>query len=243
MSDGWVRNWRKIEEWEWYTKPNMAHLFQHLIRRANHRRKAWQGKVLEPGQLIMSQENLSLETGLSRQTVRTGLNHLKSTGEITIQSTNAYTLITICKYNTYQAYGDTGNQPTNQPPNQRLTSEQPTANQQLTTNKNDKNEKNEKKKTVYSVDFEKFWAAYPRKEGKGKAWESWLKKKPPIEQVLATLEKYKRCDQWLKDNGQFIPHPATWLNQERWEDEIKGSETLEEKMARMKREGRWKDTL
>lgn len=36
---------------------------------------------------------------------------------------------------------------------------------------------------------------------------------------MAALEAAKKCDQWRKDNGQFIPYPATWLNQERWEDE------------------------
>jgi hypothetical protein len=39
--------------------------------------------------------------------------------------------------------------------------------------------------------------------------------------ILEKIEVYKQTSQWKKDNGEFIPHPATWLNQERWNDEIK----------------------
>ena len=34
---------------------------------------------------------------------------------------------------------------------------------------------------------------------------------------MESLEKHKRSDQWTKDGGQFVPHPATWLNQKRWQ--------------------------
>src|SRR3990167_4990025 len=149
MTGGWVCNWRQIEEWEWYTTSNMAHLFQHLIRRANHKPKKWQGIVVEQGQLVTSQTSLKVQTGISRQSLRTCLDRLKSTGEITIQTTNIYSLISICNYKTYQDYDDKSNQVTNQPTNQRLTSEQPATNQQLTTNNNNKKKKkgkNEKKK-------------------------------------------------------------------------------------------------
>jgi len=66
--------------------------------------------------------------------------------------------------------------------------------------------------------FDIFWKAYPRKVSKKKALEYWLKKDPPINRVLQTLEAYKKTDQW-KDHS-FVPHPSTWLNQERWEDEV-----------------------
>lgn len=67
--------------------------------------------------------------------------------------------------------------------------------------------------------FERFWQAYPRKVGRVKA-EAAFKKVDVEESVLmAALENHKRSDQWKKDNGQFIPHPATWLNGKRWEDE------------------------
>lgn len=67
--------------------------------------------------------------------------------------------------------------------------------------------------------FKKFWSAYPRKVGKDAALKAWLKKKPDINEVLNALDWQKQSDQWMKDNGKFIPHPATYLNQGRWQDE------------------------
>lgn len=70
-------------------------------------------------------------------------------------------------------------------------------------------------------DFQTFWAAYPNKTGKGaalKAWDRTKKARPSSEIVLAALERCKASDQWTKDGGQFIPHPATWLNQLRFLD-------------------------
>lgn len=66
--------------------------------------------------------------------------------------------------------------------------------------------------------FSEFWIAYPRKVGKGEAEKSWRKLRPDLATVLAAIDQAKKTDQWRKDNGQFIPHPATWLNQRRWED-------------------------
>ena len=70
--------------------------------------------------------------------------------------------------------------------------------------------------------FGEFWAAYPRKQGKGAAEKAWGKIKPNAEvfdQIMNAVESQKHCEQWQKHNGQFIPNPATWLNQRRWEDE------------------------
>ena len=70
--------------------------------------------------------------------------------------------------------------------------------------------------------FDRFWKAYPRKVGKASARKAWAKLKPSAEltgQMIKTLTWQKGTEQWTKDNGQFIPYPATWLNQGRWEDE------------------------
>lgn len=79
-----------------------------------------------------------------------------------------------------------------------------------------------KKPPLDEESFETFWKAYPRKVAKAKAKESFARINPDAEQLqlmLTALEKQKRSQQWTKDNGQFIPHPTTWLNQKRWEDE------------------------
>ena len=68
--------------------------------------------------------------------------------------------------------------------------------------------------------FSVFWLNYPKKIGKGAAEKSWKKHKPSLAIVLTSIEAQKQTIQWSKDNGQFIPNPATWINQQRWEDEV-----------------------
>jgi hypothetical protein len=133
---GWVKLHRKLEEWEWYTDSKSVHLFVHLLIKANHKPRKWRGIDVQPGQLVTSRDRLSMETGISTQSVRTILERLKSTSEITSKSTSTYTLITICKWATYQTAIEESNQQINQPPNKPVTNEQPATNQQLTTNKN-----------------------------------------------------------------------------------------------------------
>ena len=70
--------------------------------------------------------------------------------------------------------------------------------------------------------FDEFWEKYPKKQGKGAAKKSWSRIKPSkelTEKILVAIEQQKQSDQWKTDRGQFIPLPATWLNQERWDDE------------------------
>ena len=69
-------------------------------------------------------------------------------------------------------------------------------------------------------EFEQFWAAFPRKTGKKDALKAWghAEDKPPLLEILAALARGIRSAQWQKDHGQFIPYPATWLNQGRWAD-------------------------
>lgn len=70
----------------------------------------------------------------------------------------------------------------------------------------------------YSENFQKFWQAYPRKEAKGAAEKALSKVKVSLDVLLNALEKHKKS--W--DNPKYIPHPATWLNERRWEDETVG---------------------
>jgi hypothetical protein len=76
--------------------------------------------------------------------------------------------------------------------------------------------------------FEEFYRAYPRKVGKSAASKSWFALKPNAEMratILAALEQHKASRDWQKNGGQFVPHPATWLNGKRWLDEIEHSPT------------------
>lgn len=79
-----------------------------------------------------------------------------------------------------------------------------------------------------SEKFDQFWKIYPKKVGKGAARKAFQKIKPSDElfqKMLAALEQQSISEQWLKEGGRYIPNPATWLNQERWDDELKMKET------------------
>ena len=82
-----------------------------------------------------------------------------------------------------------------------------------------------------SASFEKFWKAYPRHEAKQRAIPALERalKKTTIDTILNAIEKQKHSDKCTKDNGQFIPHPATWLNGGCWDDEITVAESEPEK--------------
>ena len=70
--------------------------------------------------------------------------------------------------------------------------------------------------------FERFWSSYPRKIGKQAAKNAWRKAKgkPKVDIIIEVVNQQKQTEQWQKDNGQFIPHPATWINQGRWDDAL-----------------------
>ncbi len=139
MSLGWIKLHRQLLEWEWYEDINTTRLFVHLLLIANHKDKNWRGILIKKSEKLTSQIKLADETKLTRQQVRTSLNKLKSTNDITIKTTAQHTVISIINWDLYQEKPN--EQPTD---NQRITNEQPTDNQRITTNKNVKNVNNEK---------------------------------------------------------------------------------------------------
>lgn len=142
MSNGYVKLYRSIENWEWYADNNTLKLFIHCLIKANHKPKKWFGKTIESGSFITSIEKLSHETHMSPMTVRTSMNRLKSTYEITSESTNRFTQINVVKWADYQLCDDDDNKQINEPLNKQITNKQQTDNKQITTNNNDKNDKN-----------------------------------------------------------------------------------------------------
>ena len=66
------------------------------------------------------------------------------------------------------------------------------------------------------ADFESFWKVYPKKVAKKEAFKAFKKIKTPVSVLIEAVEKQKKSEQWMRDHGQYIPYPTTWLNQERW---------------------------
>lgn len=73
------------------------------------------------------------------------------------------------------------------------------------------------------IAFDRFWTVYPKKTAKAVAQKAFDKIAPDdalLDTMIKSVESFKKTQQWLKDDGQYIPNPTTWLNQRRWEDEL-----------------------
>lgn len=84
-------------------------------------------------------------------------------------------------------------------------------------------------KKVYLEGFDLFWKNYPRKIGKGQAEKVWSHLKPTFELysiILEAVELQKKGVGWLQNDGMYIPHPSTWLNQKRWLDETQKAKVV-----------------
>lgn len=136
----YLKLYYKLLDWEWYTDANVMRLFIHCMLKANVKTKKWLGTTIERGSFITSYSHLAQELGLTVQQIRTAIQKLESTGEITRRITRnqqgSNTLITINNYNEYQ--------PDNTQNNTRITLEQHSDNTRVTTTKECKINKNEK---------------------------------------------------------------------------------------------------
>jgi len=140
MNSGWVKLYRSMTKWGWYDDPNTKVVFLHLLLTANWEDSEYHGHVIHAGQVVFGTISLAKRLNLSRQQVRTALGHLQDTHEITIKSTNRFSIATLENWAKYQ--GD-DEEATNE-----ITNNQPTSNQQVTTSKEIKKERN--KECIYT---------------------------------------------------------------------------------------------
>lgn len=139
MSDyGFIKLFRKMTEWEWYTDEHTFRVFMHLLLTANYKETNYKGVTIYPGQTVIGRKALANALHISERNVRTALKHLKSTNEIAIKATNKFSVITIVNWELYQcALEEVTSEATNKPSVKR-----PASDQQVTTPKEYKKEKN-----------------------------------------------------------------------------------------------------
>ena len=151
-----VKLHRSITKWRWYKNQNTKALFIHLMIIANIKDQPFENITVKRGQVITSLASLSSQTGLTMNQVRTALQHLISTKEITSKTTTKYTIITIKNYDEYQKVTkEITNEP--QTDNKQITNKP----QQYKKDKNIKNVKNEREcKTTPKNTFGEFNNVY-----------------------------------------------------------------------------------
>ncbi len=139
--NGFIKIDRSILNWRWYHDSTTFKVFIHLLFKANYKDSEFKKHIIKRGQLVTGRKALSKELEISERQVRTALEHLKSTNEITITPTSKYSIITINSYNKYQDV--------DQHIDQQVTNKRPASDQQATSNRpHHKKEKKNKKERM-----------------------------------------------------------------------------------------------
>jgi hypothetical protein len=100
-----IKIYRKMLSWEWYTDVNTKTLFLHCLLKANWKDGSWHGYTYKRGQFITSLTTLARETGLTVKQVRTALKHLERTGEVASWHDSKIRIITVISYDSFQGVG------------------------------------------------------------------------------------------------------------------------------------------
>jgi hypothetical protein len=222
---GYILQPRKIDESQiMHEAPCTREVWFYILRKVNHTDNV----NIQRGQGFFRyadiMDDLCWYAGYCKKTysktqVAKSLRRLREGSMIATTKTTRGVLISVLNYSFYQ---DPENYEGNNEGNTKATRRQqgdPTIN---------KNVKNEKKKDKYSCAFAAFWEAYPKKKAKADAWKAWQQKKGEIpDNIIEVVELNKSSNKdWIKDGGQFIPLPASWIRGARWEDEITNTSTV-----------------
>jgi hypothetical protein len=232
IKGGYYLKARCIQDAEIATAPpHVREIWDWLLKETNHAEAKVTDTIIMRGQCIRSykeiQEGLHWMIGwrkctYSKTDCETAMKWLTKREMITIQKTTRGMIVTICKYDYYQnpAHYENHNEA------DKRTTRKPQS--RHTINKNEKNKENE---NSYSQ-FEIFWNEYPKKVAKQDAIKAWNKiqfSDGLFELIINKVKLFRETPDWKKENGQFVPMPATWLNGKRWQDEIPNIHTQPER--------------
>ena len=227
MNNGWIRLHRKVIESAVWQDPGLLHLWIYCLLKANH--KAGWVKIpglaepieVLPGQFITGRFRLQealypkkRKSTPSAKTVWRWLSVLETMQNVSIKTSNKYSLLTICNWEAYQS-GENESVQVNVP---KVSSKCPASVQQVSTNKNEKKVNKEKKKAEPDG-FADFWDMYPKKVAKGVARTCWVAalKQTDLTTIMEALTA--QLPGMMATEAQFRTRPSVWLKEERWTDE------------------------
>ena len=141
MKLGYIRVYRNLINWEWFTDVNTSHLFVYCMLRANHSSQKWQGKTLKKGTFITSLSKLADNTGLTIRQVRTSLNKLKTTNDLTYTTTNKFTVINVRAYCDWQNLKNENDKQNDTDNDKQMTRKRQTNDKQMTTDNKENNKR------------------------------------------------------------------------------------------------------
>lgn len=218
MHRGYVKLWRKIIESNVFKNEGLLKVWIWCLAKANHKEK-WvpvkigRGKtevLVKPGQFIFGRHKAADALDMNPNTVWKRINKLKKAQNLTIQSNNQYSIISIINWEAYQGEEIISNSESN---NQVTTKEQPS-----NTNKNVKNVKKDK----YPSDFLDIWKKFPpisrTRSSQKQSFASYKRalKSDAIENILSGLSGW--LTYWRNGNEQYAPGVHRWFNDKKWEN-------------------------
>ena len=234
MHRGYIKLYRKALDSGMLQNPELWTFWSWCLLKASHKPAkqmlGFQVIELEAGQLLFGRKVACKELNLSEWIIRSCMTSLREMGNITVKTTNKFSVITIMNWNTYQREPAEVHQQNHQLEHQQTTNNPPTDHhkQEVKELKNEKNLKTSSahsgsSKRDYPEDFNTAWKNHGRQDGSKwnalKKWEG-LKKAgslPPLEQITAAQNSQKKSKAWMEG---FIPHFETWLNGRMWEAEV-----------------------
>lgn len=241
-TEGFITLDRRILDWRWYRNSVVKDVFIHLLLCASFKDHDWEDKTLKRGQCFLTAARAASDLGITEKQFRLALDKLEKAGSITKKSEkNRGTLVTVINYDLYQNRADRGQsenridtmvssvsdtsagQTEGRPmADRRKTEGKP---REMTEQRKQRKQCKQGKEYIYAH-FDAFWSVYPRKVGKHKAQQAFEKLNVDdalMDTILKAVEMQKKT--W--SDPQFIPHPTTWLNQHRWEDEVEAVPEIE----------------
>ena len=218
MNDTWLKLYRRLLDWQWYTDANTMRVFMHLLLTANYKQNMWKSETVEAGQLITSVNRLASDLNLSIKQIRNSLKKLQKSNDIHIKGANRYSLITLVNWDVYQSEGQTkGNQGANKG--------QTKGNQRATLKESKKGIRVEGKNKTHDASlvsrFDEFWNMYPKKPNNPRKpaqakFDNLVKKGTDAQLIIDGAGHYASYCKVQNTEAKYIAQATTWLNQERW---------------------------
>jgi len=216
--NGYVKLHRKILETSFYKDTPACALAFYLILRANWKdtKILWnkEEKTLVRGQMLAGRNELSEKTGMSVSQIRRALKVLVNVGFISIETTNRFSLITLCNWGLYQDEDE---------------SKQPTEDQQK-TNKEPQIKNSKKNKNIYSANFEEVLMLYPNRKGKKAAqvhFNATVKSDEDLKNIKLAIENYKNSREF---KGGYVMNGSTFFNN--WQDYVPDKKVIAKKITK-----------
>lgn len=210
---------RKILEWEWYRNEHTKNLFFHCLLKANWKDAKFEGRIIHRGSFVTSVKKLSEELDLTIDEIKTAMKHLLETGEITKQTTNKYTVITVSNYESYQ---EVTKQMQNK--SQTIAKPLPTIEEYKEIKKDRKEQESEtvSQRILPGDRFNEFCQLYPKKFSNilvvNGEYTYLLQTTPSLteDDLITAVKNYAESCRMQKTKERFIKNPENWLRDSVW---------------------------